>query len=327
MEPLIYYPTFEPPSDIWLKFSLLYFDNFKPIVPHNRRNLISENFRRIENETDLITLYAPDYDDGYRASLQAIEEVDKIFNDNYERSSLFRKINILRNWNDRSNWNFHVFREKFSDNWLYYCESNNIGQRTSDGIMLPEELAFLFMTYLAKEIAFKENAAIITDNNRFDNFTNYSRATTPTIERRTKFAKGLFNIIVPKNLADIPLERLIEFRNKNRHLITSFNQELDNVQNRIGEGYTHQDFIDRYNNIYSEYSGEILTQGIGIASIPLAAYILIQNSQATTPEYVKEILGGLGVILGGGYALNKVLKDTQSKRYCKKYMTNLERLR
>lgn len=327
MEPLIYYPTFEPPSDIWLKFSLLYFENFKPIVPYNRRHLISQDFRRIENETDLVTLYAPDYEDGHRASLQAIEEVDRILSNTYDRSPLFRQINVLRNWNDSANWNFLVYREKFSDNWVYYCEQNNIGRRTEDGILLPEELAFLFMTYLAKEIAFRETAAIITDNNRFDNFTNYSRATTPTIDRRTKFAKGLFNLLVPKNLADIPFDRLIEFRNKNRHLITSFNQELDNVQNRIGEGYTHQDFIDRYNNIYSEISGEILTQGIGIASIPLAAYILIQNPQATTPEYVKEILGGLGVILGGGYALNKGLRDTRTRRYCKKYMTNLERLR
>ena len=30
MEPLIYYPTFEPPTDAWLKFSLLYFENFRP---------------------------------------------------------------------------------------------------------------------------------------------------------------------------------------------------------------------------------------------------------------------------------------------------------
>lgn len=61
--------------------------------------------------------------------------------------------------------------------------------------------------------------------------------------------------------------------------------------------------------------------------IPFAAYILLQNPNSTTPEYVKEILGGLGIILGGGYSLNKGLKDSQTRRYCKKYLTNLERLR
>ncbi len=327
MEPLIYYPTFEPPSDIWLKFSLLYFENFKPIVPNSRQNLLSENFRLIEEETDLITLYSPDYQVGHRASLQSIAEAEKILSNVVDRSPLFGQTNVLQNWNNPDKWNFLVFREKFSDSWVYFCEQNNLGRVTRDGILMSEELAFLFMTYLAKEIAFQESAAIITDNNRFDNFTNYARTTTPTIERRTRFAKGLFNFLVPKNLNEIPVENLINFRNQNRRLLRAFNTELDNVQAKISEGYSKKDFINSYNNIYSEYSKEILTQGLGLAAIPFAAYILIHNPNAGSPEYIKEILGSMGIILGGGYALNKGLKDNQTRRYCKKYLTNLERLK
>ncbi len=327
MEPLIYYPTFEPPSDIWLKFSLLYFESFRPIVPENKRHLISHGFRIIENETDLVTLYSPSYNDGLEASLQSIEEVEKILVDPYRRSHLFDQVNVLRRWQDPQNWIFFVHREKFSDNWADFCEHNNLGLRTDDGIYMSEELAFLFMTYLAKEIAFRESAAVITDNNRFDNFTNHARSTTPSINRKTRFAKGLFNFLVPRNLSEIPFERLIDFRNNNRHRLTAFHRELDNVQAKIGEGYSNQDFIDSYNNIYSEFSGEILLQGLGIASIPFATYMSIQNPDATSPEYVKEILGGLGIVLGGGYSLNRVLKDTQTRRYCKKYLLNLERLR
>jgi len=327
MEPLIFYPSFEPPSDIWLKFSLLYFENFKPIVPYNRRHLLSNNFRLVEQETDLVTLYEPCYQDGLQASLQAIEEVEKILRDTYNRSPLFRQVNVLRIWQNPDKWQFLVFSEKFSDNWVYFCEENNLGRRTQDGLLMSEELAFLFMTYLAKEIAFHESAAIITDNNRFDNFTNYARSTYPTINRKTKFAKGIFNLIVPINLSQISIGQLIDFRNRNRNFLKAFNSELDNVQNKISEGYSQRDFIDNYNNIYSEYSREILTQGLGLASIPLAAYILLQNPNSTTPEYVKDTLGALGIILGGGYALSKGLKDSQTRRYCKKYLTNLERLR
>lgn len=327
MEPLIYYPNFEPPSDTWLKFSLLYFENFKSIVPYNRRHLISDNFRLVERETDLVSLYAPDYEDGYRASLQSIEEVQKFLSNTYDRSPLFRQINVLRNWHNPDNWSFLIFREKFSDNWVYFCEENNLGRRTNDGLLMSEELAFLFMTYLAKEIAFRESAAIITDNNRFDNFTNYARSTKPIVDKTARFAKGLFNLIVPKNLNEIPIEQLLDFRNKNRHLLRAFNNELDNVQDKISTGYSHQDFIDSYNNIYSDYSREILLQGIGVASIPFSAYMLLQNPNTMTAEYIKEILGALGIILGGGYALNKGLKDNKTRRYCKKYLTNLERLR
>ena len=76
--------------------------------------------------------------------------------------------------------------------------------------------------------------------------------------------------MVPQNLSDIPIERLVDFRNRNRQLITAFNKELDNVQDKIGEGYTCRDFIDSYNNIYSEFSREVLLLGIGIASIPFS---------------------------------------------------------
>lgn len=327
MEPLIYYPTFEPPTEAWLKFSLLYFENFRPIIPSNRIDRISENYRRIMDGTDLINPYSPNYNVGYLASLKAIEEVNKIFDHRHQRSMLFNSANLIRKWQDPTNWNFNVYVEKFSFDWADYCQRNNIGRLTDNGIALPEELAFLYMTYLAKEIAFQESAAIITDNNRYDNFTNHSRATLPSLTHRTKFAKGIINLLIPQNLAEIPFERLIEFRERNRDFLRAFNSELDNIQQKISEGYSEQDFINSYNNLYSEFSRQVVLQGIGIAAIPFAAYILIQNQIATTPEYIKEILGSLGMIIGGGYALNSGLKDNQTGRYCKKYITNLERIR
>lgn len=327
MEPLIYYPTFEPPTDAWLKFSLLYFENFRPIIPSNRIDRVSDNYRRIMDGTDLINPYSPDYRVGYLASLKAIEEVNKIFDNRHQRSMLFNSANLIRKWQNPANWNFNVYVEKFSFDWADYCQRNNIGELTDNGIALPEELAFLYMTYLAKEIAFQESAAIITDNNRYDNFTNHSRATYPSLNKRTKFAKGIINLLIPQNLAEIPFERLIEFRERNRDFLKAFNIELDNIQQKISEGYSEQDFINSYNNLYSEFSRQVLLQGIGIATIPFAAYILLQNPIATSPEYIREILGALGVVIGGGYALNSGLKDNQTGRYCKKYMTNLERIR
>ncbi|MEC4044058.1 hypothetical protein [Myroides odoratimimus] len=327
MEPLIYYPTFEPPNESWLKFSLLYLENFRPIIPNNRHCNLSDNYRIIINETDLISPLNPSYELGHRASLNAIEEVEKIYNNIHHRSILFNKSNLIRKWENSENWNFQIYREKFSTNWIDYCLYKNIGKQSPDGVILPEELAFLYMTFLAKEIAFEESAAIITDNHRFDNYTNYTRSTTPSLNRRTRFAKGIINLIVPQNLSQIPIERIIEFRQKNREYIRAFNTELDNIQQKIGQGYSEQDFINSYNNIYSDFSREVLLLGAGIAAIPFAAYMLIQNPLTTTPEYVKEVLGALGVVIGGGYALNKTLKDNETGRYCKKYLTNLERIR
>jgi hypothetical protein len=183
------------------------------------------------------------------------------------------------------------------------------------------------MTQLAKEIAYDKDAAIITDNIKFDNYTNLSRTFLTRDQKRDQFAKGIINLLVPQNLSQISFRKLIKFRNNNRDLIRAFNKELANVQDFIGDGLTERKFVERFNNIYSEISRTVLVPGVGIASIPFAAYILMNNPHALVPEYIKEILGGLGVILAGIYSLNKLLSDTKNIRYCKKYLINIERLK
>src|SRR5688572_13288024 len=190
---LIYYPNFEPPSDTWVKFAMLYLEHFKTIVPYYKRHLLSDTFIKISNETDLVSLYEPRDQEGYRASLKSIDLAKSILSNQYERSELFGKINLKRVWTDSANWTYLIYKEKFSFNWADFCIDNNIGLKTDDGLLLSEELAFIFMTYLAKEIAFQESAGIITDNSRFDNFTNYSETIHPTDSKKNEFAKGIIN--------------------------------------------------------------------------------------------------------------------------------------
>jgi hypothetical protein len=185
-------------------------------------------------------------------------------------------------------------------------------------LILPEELTFMFMTNLAKEISYDREASIITDNIRFDNYTNISRTIDRQSERVGKFAKGIINLLVPSNLGEMSLKTLIEFRNKNREGISAFNKELENVQDSIGAGITRRKFIDNFNNIYSDFSKEVIIQGIGVAAIPFAAYILINNPQALAPEYAKEVLGGLGLMLGGTYSLSKLWVDKKKQKVLQK---------
>lgn len=326
MEPLIYYPTFEPPSQTWLKFAILYFDSFKPIVPYNRRSELSDDFKRVWENSDLITLYSPEYSEGHRASLLAIEEAEKILRQPYDRSPMFRQINLARDWMNSDNWTFEVYKEKFSFEWLDFCEKNNIGRKTNDGILLPEELAFIFMSYLAKEIAFKESSAIITDNDKFDSFTNFSKLNSPFLERRDKFAKHVISLVMPYKLDAVPLKKILDFRTKNRQLIYAFNKELDTVQQNISQANSAQKFIESYNNIYSALNIEITKLGFGVTTIPLGIYSLINNPLSLTTSYAKEVLSAMGLILAGTYALHKGLKESRTKRYCKKYLTSLSRL-
>lgn len=61
MKKFIYYPNLEPPNTEWLKFSILYLEKFESIVPYSRQHLISDDYRKLLNETDLVEMYSPEY--------------------------------------------------------------------------------------------------------------------------------------------------------------------------------------------------------------------------------------------------------------------------
>lgn len=326
MENLVYFPTFEPPSANWLKFALLYVENFNPIIPTVRIDQLSADYRRVIENTDLIQPYNPQYHQGDRASLKAIELIEQVAQNPYKFSNLFNRANLIRNISNPSNRFFEICQEKFSMNWEHFCLENNYGQRTDNGIIVSEELAFIFMTFLAEEISFEEGKSIITDNNSFDNFLNYKRVIPRGVRDRQSFAQGVLSLVMPRNISEIPITKLINFRARNRERIRAFNIELNNSIDNVQQGISEQEFVNRFNNIYSELTTEILTQGLGVATVPLATYILLQNTAATNPDYINQIIGGLGIVLTAKVAVGARWKEIASRHNCKRYLTNLERL-
>jgi len=209
MKPLIYYPSFEPPNEIWLKFALIYFKEFRPIIPYTRENIVSDSFKQIRNETNLINPINPGYNEGVEASIKARNEVEGIMLNPYERSHHFKQVNVIRKFQNEKNWNYELFAEKFSNEWGQYIIRNGMGRETNNGLEMSEELAFIFMSYLASEIAYLEDTAIITDNNAFDNFTNSKRMNHISTVKRNSFAKGIINLMVPQDLSQIPIKNLV----------------------------------------------------------------------------------------------------------------------
>jgi len=80
MKNLLYYPGFEVRDTTWLKFALLYLDELRPIIPDNpfrEEHYLSDDARRVKNDTDLIHPYQPKYEEGAAASLMACDEFEK----------------------------------------------------------------------------------------------------------------------------------------------------------------------------------------------------------------------------------------------------------
>jgi len=327
MKKFLYYPNLEPPDKEWLKFALLYMENFESIVPLRRQYLISEEYKLVEKETDLVSMYAPEYLQGYRATLKSIDESNEILNNEYSKSELFNKVNLKREWKNPENWKYQIYREKFSNEWVQYCESKGIGKKNEGGILLPRELAFIYMTHLSQEIAYERNGSIITDNYDYDNYTNYTRTIPTSSKLKDEYLRNIISLVIPSDISEIPFSQLIDFRNKNRKLISVFNSQVNKMEDSISKGITENQFIREFNSSYSELNKEIIQLGLGIATIPLAAYVLINNPEAMSAEYGKEIIGAMGIVTSGFFAVKGALQDQKEKRMSKRYMANLKRIK
>ena len=324
MKKYLYYPNLEPPNTEWLKFAILYMEHFESIVPYSRRNLVTDEYRELQNETDLVEMFNPEYFQTERASIKTIEELTGILQKPEIRGGLFRSANILRDWKNQQLWTYQIYDEKFSYQIRAFIEENDLGKMNVDGMLLHKDVAFLFMTRLAQEISFERESSIITDNNEYDSFLNFS--SIRPMSNRNRLAKGIVNLIVPNNLYHISISDLIKFRNKNRNRIRAFNNQLTIAEDAIKNGITERQFINDYNNASTDLTQEIIKLGLGIASIPFATYLLIQNNVALQAEYVKEIIGGMGMMVAGYYGVKGALRINRDQRLTERYFTNLSRL-
>lgn len=327
MKKYIYYPNFEPPDTNWLKFAILYLDRVESIVPYSRRNLLTDDYKRILGETDLIELISPDDIQRESATKKAIEEAEKIISKpHFYSTKLFNKPNLKRMWQDESTWSYQIYGEKISYDWEQFCEDEGIGRRNPFGIILPQRLAFIYMTHLAKEIAFSRNGNIITDNVDYNLYTSQSRIRTIETNQRDKFMRGVIQLNIPKNIEEIELKKLIDFRNKNRANIAAFNSQINNVESSICNGITETGFVEQFNSIYSELIKECVLLGAGAAAIPFTFYTLIKNPLALDSEYYENVIGGLSLLTGGYFSVKKALYDVNEERLCKKYFARLKKL-
>ncbi len=316
MKNLIYFPYFEPSNDEWLKFSLLYLDKFQPIIPMNRQDAVTNNYKYIMDNTDLIQPYAPEYLQGDNAGISSIEYLEQILSAPDRYYIRYQTSNILKEWRNKREWKYLLYQEKFSPPFEEFCIENNFGKRVRNGLLLKEEVAYIFMTNLANEISKLTSSSIITDSNQFRQYANEDKAVT----HRNNIAKSVINIKMPSNINDISFIELTKFRNDNRDLIKIFNQELTKFEAQLDET-SPLNFLMQFEKIYKDLMKEIAALGTGISLASLSIYSMFNDG-----NILEEAMEASGELIGAGFALNSIVKRTNNKRQCVKYFANLQNL-
>jgi len=229
MQNAIYYPGFEVKDVNWLKFALLYIENLQPIIPLSGDNYLSESYRRIMGETDLITPYRPRaYNEVVRASSDALMHVENILKEPDRYTEIFGNNSFIQKWQDPRHQSYLLFQEKYTVKWEEFCISHKLAHRTTEGLLLAPELSWLFMSFLAQAIADANNLPLITDHPELDKISILSRNNNQVDRTQLQVAQNVVGLRLPADIETIDLHTILKFRNQPhfRQCLQAFHVEL-----------------------------------------------------------------------------------------------------
>lgn len=237
MREIIYYPGFEVEDPNWLKFALLYVDRLRPIIPYTvagRPECFSEGFWRVMRETDLIDpidpladalnesagLFTTETSLPYLVSEAVSAELASYLENPEKRHRVFpnrRGRDLLDTWARPSSRKAVLYSAKYDAPFADFCLSYGLAEPCSDGLLVAKQLAEVYMTAFAEFIAADAGLEIITDRPELARFLNRKAETNALFTgSNLRLLKRRFNLVLPQNLAAVPLEKIIDFRNSGR---------------------------------------------------------------------------------------------------------------
>lgn len=367
----LYYPHINLTNKNWVKHALLFWDNISRIVPHSVYPSDSEDIIKIKYESGFIKDYNPERWDTSHAfhnftnELIPILESDSFFHDRYFRRERFAR-HYERDYRERRRF----FSELVQSNGTYiHVEKMDIRLKEyffdlglavpgeyewEDWVKIDNEVGLLYMTYFAKSISKNKSLPIVTDiedsfsaSLYFDPFINSHLSSSEIIKQRLKtldadyssqFEYKLGNLlietIVPKNINNVPLDKLLDIRRKYDDERRSFFNEISNLSDLIPEINNKSALDDALNHhskliqketkqlekIYSAHRIETVNKFLSV-SIPTTIASLTEY----VPDSSKPIIMAGGVLFGLISSVNSVKKEKlELKENPKSYLLNLK---
>jgi len=272
MDRLIYYPGFEISDAEWTKFALLYLDTLSPIIPVAGDMYLSESFRKLRDETDLIDVHRPDYDEGYRATLDALDQVEKILMHPERYEPIFKRRELVSTWRRPESHKIELFQDKYTDDWEHFCVSKKLATRSSRGIYISKDLTDVYMTILAQAIADSKGASVITDQRSLDAYSVFIRKTDHPDHDVLHTAQSVLELKLPRNIRDLSLDAVIRHRNRPgfREKQRAFRRALDEfLSDAESGGASEKKFLTSLGSTWSDLSDDVLKVGTGTVTFGL----------------------------------------------------------
>lgn len=219
MKDMIYYPGFEVKDETWLKFALLYLDRLRPIIPYTiapREKYISETFLRIMGETDLVRPYMPDFNEGMCASELACTEFERYLQHPERYARFFGQPHasrLVEKWKLPQYQDCTLFEGKYSHEFFRFCIENQIASPCMEGIKISNELAYVYMSFLADVISRNTEMEMITDEQRYTQILlKNPQLSSSSRKAYAHTVKNELTLVLPDDLSNIPMREIINLR-------------------------------------------------------------------------------------------------------------------
>ncbi|MCM3667332.1 hypothetical protein M3204_23440 [Mesobacillus subterraneus] len=342
----IYYPYIDITNEEWVKFALLYLDEIIPIHPAQLYDFesgyeLSDTFKKITQETDLIRRHYISENDHIvkdKTSNTVVETLESIIANPKEYKDIFHSDNFIERWQNERFQNFNLYRDKYTEDFLSFCENNKLCRYGEEGTFVPNEVGVLYMSVLAHDLGEQNDVSAITDNNLIDTMSMKLRATFPSTDRETAseppknstltVAKKIINIKLPNNLHSISIDKIIQFREKTnfKRNLHSFHTSLNRALTLAENSSDPHEVLSKFNGEHRDLMLEISALGLTAVSVGLGVWIAVQAPEMTSLEVVKEA-AGIGGLSGLLTIKSKWNNEAVNSRYTRKYLSDLSGLK
>lgn len=262
---ILYYPTINIPNKSWLRHALLYYDEVSSIVPQSWDNrtlielspdihyLMNENqFRPMKPENLVFNAGNGDAFNQFREEFTSIVLDPKYKNFINRKSN--NNFNIYRNElkpdlttrihrnKVAHNLTTRIHRNKTTDSIFDLLRDQGLALQNDDDewLMFEEWTALLYMSLLAKYLADidGDQTSIGTDLEYYEKL-NFKRVSDvagfPVISLN-------LNKVLPSPKANVPLERIIDFKRRREDNLRHFKGILSEFQVGIANTESHEEF-------------------------------------------------------------------------------------
>ncbi|TCI75697.1 hypothetical protein EVJ20_13495 [Exiguobacterium sp. SH0S1] len=323
---MIYYPHFEIRDEKWLKFALLYYKEINPIIPSNVKIDFTAPFKAVYEDTDLIQSYNPSYDDGKNASFKAIDTITRLLTNRKYYSPTFGTNDIELEWSNNKTHTYEIYNEKFASEWIYFCKERNMGTISDNGIKTNPDLAFIYMSIFANNIADNKNVSTITDDSNYDNFLRATYTSQSIDQSKLFIADRLINFMIPQDLDGIPLSKIISIRNSDsfENKISAFHTTLEKYVLAHDSNLSAADYLDslEYDTTLNDLTSELRSHKLDLVHCGVTIWSMFNSNDFTLPLAVSSIIP----VVQASQSIHNTRKINEPFKTSKKFLADLRKI-